>query len=344
MRKWKARLSVFLCILFVLPAVFGCIPSTSIEANAATVKLYWVSGMGTTNSTLTVEVGQKFHIGDYALYNDNDIVRCVSSLKKAKYDSWVPSIASCKNGIIKTLKTGKTMLAVNYKDNTIWCTLNVVKKGKLNMAAYKSVDAQAVDLLNAYGKKITTQNQYQVYNKLMKIGADDSNKTDISGFRFKKVNNQIRQTNELVAVHMAKTYELSYIVPDYLRKINPIAYCPVNPFKIAKVNANKDQKQFNFDIKKNITEDQIFAIQASQHYYKQIVASTNTKFPIYVKDMSTGKIYKGTATATLGSKNIAVQMKKLALKKNQTYQLLGSNVQSYTPSLQWTKGKTFKVK
>lgn len=343
MGKLKARLSVFLCILFVLPAVLGFIPRTSIVAHAATsVQMSWAGGMNYTNPALTVEAGQKFNIGDFMLVIKPTSTRSASTISSVSYTSSKPSVASCKNGIIKTRKAGTAVLTVSYRGITNQCTLTVVDKGTLNMDAYKSLDSKAADVLKVYGNKISTQNQYQVYNLLSKCMKEDT--TNVFGLRLSKENGYYTQTNELVAIHMAQAFAVENILDEYVSKISPIGTASSKTFKITSVNAKSGQSQFTIGVKSKLTANQIFAIKATPGYEKSLKTGNTAKFNIYVRDKSTGHIYSGKATVEQGSNNITVQMKKFVLKKNRTYQLLAHDQQIDNLQQAWTLGKTFKAK
>ena len=172
MKKYaKIRLSVFLCIMLVLPSIISVLPMTTTEAVAATnVSLYWnYNTDAANNAVIQVEKGEKFNIGDYAyVWFDVMDYGCASQYKGVKYSSNKKSVLAVNSkGIVTAKKTGKATLTIKYKGQKITKKFQVVKAGTFkDTSAVKGLRKKADKLSKNMPSEITLSNGYKYLNML----------------------------------------------------------------------------------------------------------------------------------------------------------------------------------
>ena len=116
-------------------------------------------------------------------------------------------------------------------------------------------------------------------------------------------------------------------------------------FKVKKVTAKKNTKNFTITLDKKATLLQIFTIK--KYYAKDTVIKNDktARFPIYIKDQKTGYTYYGVAAAREGSKEIKVTMNYLKFKPGHIYQTVSAEMlYPFKGSIDWTRKKTVTIR
>lgn len=160
----KKRLAVFLCILFVLPAITAVLPQTAQEVQAAKVSLYWEGTLDDTKGKVTLEKGAAFYIGDYVYVSYGFNNGCTLSMVKASYSSSSKEVATVNSkGYVEAKETGITNIKMKYKGKTRTCTLTVVEAGSFETnKAYTKLAKAANAIAKKIPPKITTSNGFNL--------------------------------------------------------------------------------------------------------------------------------------------------------------------------------------
>lgn len=345
----KRRLAVFLSILFVLPAVVSILPQTADTAQAAEyVSMFWVGGKISGNSTsITVEAGQKFYIGDYlSVYTSNTWV--TGTMVKAAYSSGKASVATVNSkGYVNAKKVGTATIKVKYKNITKTCKLKVVKKGSFGTNSNYEGLKKAADKIAKLPSNITTANCYNWIKKRADYNtAAGSYYSDISSYGF--IQESYNSTEKLAVPKAGRINTLSYMLDQYNRKNSPLSTMSSKVAEIKSVKATPTK--LTIQLKKPITKAHILAMKVNYYSYpEQNKTAGNNK--VYFQMTLRGKkatdyrtviacMEKGKKTITaVPDKQYDLTKKKyvtLKLKKGATY-ALGTKSD-------WTKGKTVKVK
>lgn len=358
MKVLKRRLALYLAVLMFVPAIVGAFPGAAQEVQAATsYTLFWLGGTRseTTKTTIKVEAGQKFYIGDliWAYNSSSDEPGKTGSLLKMTYSSSKKTVAAVdkSTGLVTAKKAGTTTISAKYGKKTMKCTLQVVKKGSLKSATtYKSLNNAANTLAKAIPTELTAKKAVKAI-KAMKTYENTLKKKGIwadsySGFSEK----DYYDTNELV-VPMAGRYKtLDSMFADFAWDNNPTETSSSHLFKISKVSASVSKNTITVTLKEKATEKQIIALQYSGSYSEKLKNTTANKaqFILWVTDQKTKKGYYAIADAATGSKTLTLKLydmtykngkeswKRVSIVKGHKYQLSYKN--------DWTKGKTVTAK
>ena len=346
----KKRLAVFLCILFVLPAIMAVLPQTAQEVQAAKTSLQWNQTLSNIEGKVTVEKGAAFYIGDYAVVYENR-VRNTASMVKASYSSSRKAIASVNGkGYVKAKETGSTNIKIKYKGKTLICSLTVVDAGSFETKkAYKKL-AKAADLVaKNVSSKITVNNGYNLiktkknYTEVM-----DTIDLDITedGFIAEGTTyHNLFPTEKLAVPKAGRWNTFCQQLDHYADKNSPFATKSSKVLKIASVNAVPDKVTIN--LVNAPSKEQVLALKINNiHVKKNNSAGDDTVY--YSMSFMDKKYnyYTGLACMKKGSRTITVIPQKyiykkdkyvnIKLKKNKTF-ILGD-------FYDWTKGKTFTVR
>lgn len=362
---WKRRLSVFLCLLFVIPGVLGAIPQAKLEVQAASKwKLYFQSN----NFEMTKNT-KGFYVGDYVVAEygryPNNTSGYLSMKKGASYKSSNPGVASINktSGLVKPKKTGTTQITVSYKGVSKTCTLKIVSNlGVKIPKGMKSLEKKANALVKAFGKGITKSNRYQAvsannqYKMLYEEVQSKNDKTNKDTY-FSEETGCVYKLHPDFAFQVCMPALMSAHVRSYTLDTyyvgarNPIGTGGGKFFKIK--SASGKGRQVTANLEKKVSEDQIFGLKAvvsGKYFDTKIVKNNRAEFPLYIRDKETGHRYYAIATATKGSKKLSIKLQSGKLKKGGSYQIVGISFEGYDFDYpitdKWTKtGNTsFKAK
>lgn len=349
----RKRLAVFLCILFVLPAIMAVMPQTAQEVQAANVSMYWNGTMSTTQGKVTVEQGAKFYVGDHLVVYDG-LVK-TGSMVKASYSSSKKSVASVNGkGYVEAKSTGTAKITVKYKGKSQTCTLKVVKAGSFGKKdAYTKLADAAETVAKGIPSKITTSNGFGLLKKkndYQSVANSVTEEITSDGFiKEKKSSAGYSSSTEKLAVPKAgRFYRLCEELNVYAAKNSPLATRSAKVAKIASASANT--QKVTIKLKKAIGKEQMLAMKINfSGYPEENLKAGSNKVYFYMSLINKNKLsdtYTALACMTKGSKTITVTPQKYSagkgkfvnakLKKGATYSLGGK--------ADWTKGKTVKVK
>lgn len=358
----KRRIAVFLIILLVLPAVLSVLPMTAITAQAEeTAYLNWSYLTDAGKSTIQIECGQQFYVGDFAYVNDYAAETTgTASNYPVTYTSSKKKVASVdEKGYLTAKKKGTTKITIAYKNQTISCKFKVVEAGSLSTTAdVVNVQAIAAELAGSVPPKVTTANGYKLIQKTIKYEdqrQEYATVVSMNGFLMEKsvvaegTVTQTKVSTKLVVPQMGRYRYLMNLLYDYEEKNSPVSTRSAKVLKIASAKANT--KNITLTVKKKISAAQMLSAQISQSsYYNVTPALTKKKavIRINITDLDTSEKYIGFMTLQKGTKKIKIVPKKsiyengvtkyitIRLDKGHTYRL--------DSTVGWTKGKTVKVK
>ena len=346
----KIRLSVFLCILMVLPSIISILPMTAQEVSAASnVYLYWNYEINSYDmDVIEIEKGQRFYIGDYAYLTDGSKSGCASQFSKAKYTSSKKSVITINSkGILTAKKSGKSKVTIKYGGKSISKVFEVVPAGSFDASEItEGLQQKLKKITNNMPSKITTSNGYKYLQTVIDYeNYVSENSEDISaGGVLKDISSY---TNQLAVPQAGRYYALTQLMYQYSSKNSPTA---TSSSKILKpVSASATTKAIKVKTKQKATAAHILATDI---YYIDLndAGKKTAKCYVTITDVNTNKVYPAIATITKGSKTISIvpikrtydsydekyTIKKLSLKKGHTYQI-GS-------SMEWGNGIKVKVK
>ncbi len=345
--RMKKRIALYLSMILAVLAALECLPMTTKEVQAAYVDydLYWTSGIVTDwdadEQYFQMEAKMSVSLADLLevdKYTDNGYsTPSLAKLSGVTYESTNPSVASVSaKGLLTAKAPGETVLTIRFKDEEKSCKVIVVKAGGLGSgsAGVKKIDSLAKKVVKAYNNKITMKNAYKVQQTLCDFDIASSKSKTMSsycyGFRYDKN----EDTGRLVSTACLKIREIWEELYEFANKENPLGTCPAKIFMVSSVSAKKGKDTFTVNLKKKVTDRQIFALkmEGKDTYFED---DKKAKCEIAVVDKSTGREYWGVATVKEGSKKFTVEMDYLKLKAKRTYLLAGVSS---------GKGKTFKAK
>ncbi len=346
----KIRLSVFLCIMMVLPSILSVLPMTAQEVSAASnVFLYWNYEMGSSGmKTIEIEKGQSFYIGDYAYISDGSKYGCASQFSKAKYTSSKKSVITINSkGILTAKKTGKATVTIKYNGKKIIQKIEVVPKGSFDAEDIVSgFQPKADKIANTMPSKITTSNGYKHLQTLKDYeNYVAENREDISSGGFLK--DVYSNSNQLAVPQAGRYFALTQLMYQYSSKNSPTATSSSKALK--PVSASATTKAIKVKTKQKATTAHILATKISYSSMNDTNKKTADCY-VYITDTNTNTEYMAIATITKGSKTITItpikrtydpytetyKNKKLSLKKGHTYQI--------GDSMSWGNGMKVKVK
>lgn len=357
----KKRLAVFLCILFVLPAIMAVLPQTAQEVQAAKASLYWDGTLADTKGKITVENGMAFYIGDYAYVSyKSSYITSTLSMVKASYSTSKKNIATVNSkGYVEAKETGSTKIKIKYKGKTLICTLTVVEPGSFGTKkAYTKLAKAANTIAKKMPSNITTSNGFNLIKSSEKYEeVADSVNSDITsdGFIIEKLPSgsdelkedesyDNRKTTQYLAVPNAGRYNTLWRkLRQYAEKNSPFSTTSSKVLKITSASATTDKASIY--LAKAPSKEQILAVLVYSYssYPKKNKSAQNGKvyFDIYINDSLNWFCCMNTGSRMISAIPQKYNVKKYEyvntkLKKNKTYRI------GY-PS-DWTKGMTVTVK
>ena len=341
----KKRLAVFLCILFVLPAIMAVLPQTAQEVQAAKASVSWNGSFSYLKGKVTVETGAAFYIGDYASVHEPSISYTVSMLK-ASYSTDNKGVASVNNkGYVTAKKPGSAKIKIKCKGKSLVCTLTVVEAGSFETkSAYKKLEKAVKPIEKNMPSKITTTNGFRfakIKNKYKEVA--ESVEFDITDDGFIAIGESyvdLVPTNMLAVPKAGRINTLEYKLNRFSKSISPFSTTSSKVLKIASVSANADK--VTITLERAASKEQVIAAMISSN-----IPPENNKvyFRISIYNKKNWQILSGIACMKAGSRTVTIvpweynnkkeKYVKVKLKKNPTYRLESIN--------DWTQGKTFKI-
>lgn len=318
MKKWKQRLAVLLCALFIAPAVFEVLPVKSVATvEAATVtnlqsnftKGYEI-GVGPTTAKVIVEVGEVIELPYYYSVTGSKYIPLYTIAKKASYKSSNTAVATVdKAGVLTAKKAGTAKITVTYKGAKDTFDLKVTNKGGIKLSNYAKYEKAAKKMLNLNVKKISKKNRYQalkIYGDFNKIG--EGGKIYWNGILAPTGTGDI--VNKIVVPSKAKANVKSEEFYEFANEMNPAGTRSAKAFKVKSVGEVKAKSSsFKIVLKNKVTADQIYALKACNTYYNNTKDDQKATFSFYLRDKK-GQITYFDASVKEGSNVISVKLQK----------------------------------
>lgn len=360
-RYAKIRLSVFLCIMLVLPSIISVLPMTATEAVAATnVSLYWnYNTNAANNAVIQVEKGEKFNIGDYAyVWLDVMDYGCASQYKGVKYSSNKKSVLAVNSkGIVTAKKTGKATLTIKYKGKTITKKFQVVKAGTFkDTAAVKGLRKKVDKLSKNMPSEITLSNGYKYLKMLKDYNAyttKHNDKFNRCGMLLEYVQlstfGYLGNTGKFAVPQSGRFCVLDQMLYQYADKHSPTSTRSSKQLKIASASATTTS--IKVKLKQKVNASHILAAHIENSYLNETVDKKKANVNLTIYDKTADKYYSGIGTIKKGSKIMTIKLitstydagsqkyvdKSAKLKKGHTY-VIGRK------DTFWGNEKTVKVK
>lgn len=345
-RKRSARTALFLAMVLFLTAVFTIPAPMAAEA----MQMKWHDGEKETS--ISVEAGSQFYIGDFvSIYTDT--VSATASLVKASYMITDRKVATVNGkGYLKAKKAGMADVSVTYQGKTLVCHLTVEKKGTFEKSeAVTSLKDAAKALAKGMPKKLTAAKGNAFRKKrdayMSAYGGASARKLSYDGFLY-QTERASKQTmaskrSEKLAVPQAGRYlTAEALLRQFVLTNNPASLKSKKTLRIASASAGGKSGKLTIKFAKKLDADQIFAAQLA---YPKLNGENSGKkkadITMTVYDESAGKYYQGRLTISKGSRQAAVQLMEAGNGGYQKAELRKGHVYMLGSELSWAKG--FKV-
>lgn len=184
----KKRIAVFLCMVFVIPAMLQSVPGLTMESCAATTTDYSVANncygsytlkngsttYGYGNDYLIIEVGQKVDLASMVYqcsYSPSYTQKYFDQISGEKYSSSKKTVASVTNsGVVTAKKTGKVTITMKYKNVVYKQNFEVQKQDITKNKKVKDINNRINKLWKTYkNKSINGSNLTKTYNEIMEV-------------------------------------------------------------------------------------------------------------------------------------------------------------------------------
>lgn len=325
MKTWKKRLALYLAVLMVLPAVVGILPGSAQEAQAATsYELYWQGGTtsGSTKTTIQVEAGQKFYIGDLIRAYTKNWDTTTGSLLKMTYKTSRSAVASVNKstGLVTTKKAGTATIAVTYGKKTMRCTLKVVKKGALkSTSTYKSLNKAANAMADAVPTEITAKKAVKVIKAIsaFRVAIEKRTTPPFVNYQGFKVDKNYNVTNELVVPMAGRFATLDDMFQQFTGGCYPLTGSS-HMFKLSGASASASKNTVTVTLKSKASLKQIVSLQYYGWYYTKLdnTVANRAQFTTSITDLTAKKTYTAIGTVKTGSKTITYKLYNMSYSKS----------------------------
>lgn len=344
MRIINKSLTVVLSMLMLSMAIVMAMPvagSTS-QASQSYISLNWSGISGKVertldedkaiviNYTMTVEVGQTFNIGDFAVgsfegrLSDSDNI-----VKSATFKSSKKSIATVsKSGVVKPKKKGKTELSIKLDDETIKLTLKVVGQKYSQRDDVIAIQDEITSLLKKYPKEssITVKNGVTVAKRIAnidkKIAAFKVSNNKINKYGFYRSDYYYYRdrdfANRLVIVNYAQYSDLVETFYDLQAENNPYDLTKAG-FSISSASGNFNSETVSVKFAKKVSATQVFALISLSDYNQNFKSTMSVDVDaLILKSDAAGNLsYYDTAYSKVkkGTKSIKLHLADELLDK-----------------------------
>lgn len=355
MKYWNNRFSRNLAALLLFAVLFVAI-AVPMPVQAASFQMNWYDG--STETTISVEAGNKFYIGDYAmiLYGTTS---STASLVKASYQSTVKKVASVNGkGYLNAKKAGTTDIKISYKGKKIICHLTVEKKGafglKKNVAVNKLKSA-AKTLAKGLPGKLSAAKGFSLKKKidkfLVQYNSYSLKKLSYDGFLYEKDRPapstvaEYDRSEKLAVPEAGRYLTAESLLRQFKQKNDPTSKKSSKTMQIASASASSKSNRITIKLKKKIDANQILAAQLAYPKDNSTINSkTKANLMMTIYDRTAGKYYKGELTLKKGSKQFTVKPVVYTYGKYESVNLVKGHVYQLESTLTWANGKKVTAK
>lgn len=355
MKYWNHKCSKYLAILLLFAVLVSGIAMPT-QVQAATFQLNWYDG--STETTISVEAGNKFYIGDFVMILSGT-TSSTASLVKASYRSTVSKVASVNGkGYLSAKKAGTTDITVSYQGKSIICHLTVEKKGAFGLKKDEAVNklkAAAKTLAKGMPKKLTAAKGFSLKQKvdkyLVQYNSYSLKKLSYDGFLYEKERpapNTVTEyaRSEKLAVPEAGRYlTAESLLRQFKQKNDPTSKKSSKTMQIASVTATSKSNKITIKLKKKIDANQILAAQLVYPKDNSDISSkTKANLVMTIYDTTAGKYYKGKLTLKKGSKQLTVNPVVYTYGKYESVKLVKGHVYQLESTMTWANGTKVTAK
>ncbi len=347
----KQKLTVGISVLVILTMILSVLPITSTEVQAASSQMNWYDGDAETS--MIVEAGSKFYIGDFVMVLSGNS-SATASMVKASYKSARTKVASVNSkGNVSAKKAGTTDITVKYQGNTILCHLTVEKKGSFGKdEAITKMRAAAKTLAKKMPSKLNASRGFSlINNKNAYLNAYRSysiRQLSYEGFLYTNE----RPAGDLVdygrseklAVPEAGRYlTAEAMLRQFMKKNDPTSKQSSKTMSIASARAST--KSITIKLKKKLTADQILAAQLAYPGENSTIGSkTRANITMTIYDVTAGKYYKGQLTLKKGRNQLTVKPVIYTYGKYDAVKLIKGHVYMLESTMSWANGTKVTAK
>ncbi|MBO5302842.1 MAG: hypothetical protein J6A92_02220 [Lachnospiraceae bacterium] len=306
-----------------------------------TPELSWTGLTDSGDSTIQVEKGQQFYIGDYGRIYDFKKGYRLASEFKVIYTSSKEAVAEInEKGLFTAKSTGTTRVTMKYKGAKCACRIEVVEEGAFGTSEIIEKARKEVDWLSRIiPQRVTVKNGVLLLQVALRYENIISKECylEINHFGF-----LMEETESCkLAIPQAGRYEhLNSLLARYKEKY--LAYFQIKSILVS-------TKEIDIRLKEEITAKQMLAAQIVQCQMYSMYAPLQKEqatLHLHIEDEETEETVVCLGKIEKGSKNIIaipvefsygeeITYTKLELKKGHTY-CLGDK-------MQWSKGRRFTV-
>lgn len=273
-QKIKARISVLLAMLMVIPTIITCAPSTALVSQAANTYMsmdYSITdNYSAKKGSISVAQGDSFAIGEFfniTKYSPKYEYGSATTFG-TKYKSSNTKVATVNSkGLVTAKKTGKTTITVSYSGNKYTVVVNVVKKSAFNTykkkagvadlrKAAKSAGNSALKGIKASNRNAIVKSYRKAYDLYKQTGFSN----DVSEYGKGILFENYSSTHKLVIPEMSLYNAAGSVITKYASKLanNPFSTAQSGYFvaKSSKINS----KGGTITMNKKLTSDQAFVV------------------------------------------------------------------------------------
>ncbi len=332
---------IFLAVIFIKP----------MSADAAWISWY----NGESETTISVEAGTKFYIGDFVRILSNG-ASSTASLAGATYSSQDKKVATVSGkGYLNARKEGTTDVTVSCQGKTMICHLTVEKKKTFDQTeAVRELKAAAKKLAKGMPKNLTAAKGFALKKKgdeyLQKYGSYCSYALAYDGFLFENERPvpdtmDDSRSGKLAVPEAGRYLTAEALLRQFMLANDPTSVHSKKTMRIASVTVNKKKGKFIVKISGKLGSDQILAAQlAFPKENGSDAGKTRANIVVPVYDETAGIFYKGQATIKKGGRQFELEpmaavyghFKKAELAKDHVY-WIGSK-------FNWANGTKVTVK
>lgn len=335
MKILKQRVAVFLAFLMAFSFIASIAPSPMSTVEAASQK-YFYSTVFTNNknpNTLQVEVGTKdaflsdfIWIDHYAKGSNSGAL--LSGITYSTSNKNILAVDK-KTGACNAKKKGTVTVTAKYAGKTYKAKVKVVKKGALDTyrtfttvylnnnktknVLYKTYEKYATAVVKAYGKKLSGSNMFKV------LKAIKASPYTIGSMGYCTMHdNNYKPTTYWLSPVQTHASAIVNRISSYTNERNPFSTYSTYCFHLDSISGSS--KTVTAYFKNNVSKGQMLYLEYNYVTSAKQVSTKQAQFPITVKDLTTSKYIKATATVTLNSKKVTIKPKS-KLVSGHTYKI-----------------------
>ena len=307
---------------------------------AETVMMNWYDGGKET--TVSVEAGSKFYIGDFInIYSGT--TAATATLVNASYQTNNRRVATVNGkGYLNARKAGTADITVTYQGKVFLCHLTVEKKGTFEKSeAVSELKAAAKKLAKGMPKSLNAAKGFTLKKKrdeyLASYGTNSASKLAYDGFLYEQERPapdlpDYGRSEKLAVPEAGRYLTAEALLRQFRITNNPTSVTSKKTMKIASVAAGGKSGKIRIKLAGRVSAEQVLAAQLAFPYENESdIGKTKANVILSVYDQTEGKYYKAQITLKKGAGQLDATLvtsgyggyQKAELVKGHVY-LLGS--------------------